>query len=78
MILLTAEDNCCTETVVAESVECAETVVAESVECVETVVACRAQHRCVAPRLLQFGIVWRAVHVTRQTAAQSRYCWPVS
>ena len=32
------------------------------------------QHHCVAPRLLQFAVVWRAVlHVTRQTAAQSRY-----
>ena len=36
--------------------------------------ACRndwVQHRCVAPRLLQH-VVWCAVHVTRQTAAQSR------
>jgi len=30
----------------------------------------------VAPRLLQFTVVWRAVYVTRQTTAQSRYAGP--
>jgi len=32
--------------------------------------------RYVASRLLQFTVVWRAVHVTRQTAAQSSYAGP--
>ena len=34
------------------------------------------QHRCVASRLLQLTVVWRAVDVTRQTATLSKHAGP--